>query len=188
MLRRQINALIHNFIYFKTTTLLIYSLSLILKSKPNILSAKHYFSFLNECCSADVLLPKIFTTTYMIFQSTDINCYKTSKQSSFNFNIQCKSSFIQCTKVHIILKVHLSVKVNVFFLSLDWRCDDIITCGVWNCRLHEVVTLTWWNLKFLPYSFPCSNCSMQWHSHTYLCAIEISNLDKWISLIFMCRL
>ena len=63
--------ILHNFIYFKTTRQRPYSLNLILKSKPNILSAKHYYSVssINATAAAAVLLPKIFTTTYMIFQS-----------------------------------------------------------------------------------------------------------------------
>ena len=175
--------ILHNFIYFKTTRQRPYSLNLILKSKPNILSAKHYyFSFLNKCyCCWLCFCPKS-SRRHTWFFRVQINCYKTSKQSSFNFNLQCKSSFIQCSKVHIIpiLKVHLSVKVSVFLYP--W-IDDVRTLlrvwggvrdRIWICRLHEVVTLTWWNLEF---AILARKLSMQLQHAVTLTHIIMRNWD-----------
>lgn len=136
--------ILHNFIYFKTTRQRPYSLNLILKSKPNILSAKHYyFSFLNKCyCCWLCFCPKS-SRRHTWFFRVQINCYKTSKQSSFNFNLQCKSSFIQCSKVHIIpiLKVHLSVKVSVFLYP--WIDDVRTLLRVWGGVRDMDLQITW---------------------------------------------
>ena len=98
------NPLMHSILYYTTLSILRqrpYSLNLILKSKPNILSAKHYyFSFLNKCYWLLLCLcPKSSrTTTYMIFQSTDkllqnIKTEQLQLQSSM-----CKSSFYSVFK------------------------------------------------------------------------------------------